>query len=114
VANPWAAKSAKDDPDDAAVISARRSHYVLHATFVLPGLVAGFLLWKATDRTAPLVCAFYMVMLGFISGEIGNAVWLLLCRYRLRLTAAQVRAALDGSYIHSLVLNLLRERLFPR
>lgn len=114
VANPWAAKSAKDDPDDAVVTSARRWHYALYVTFLLPGLLAGFLIWEMRDSTAPLVCAFYMAMLGFISGEIGNAAWLLLCRYQLRLSAEQLRAALNGSYIHSLVLNLLRERLYSR
>ena len=123
----WAPKSAKDD-DDATVAQARRWHTVLVLGFVALGILAGYILFQLADHRLAIavlddlyddeaqweivLCGLYMALLGWVAGEAGNAAWLLLCRYELRLSAEQVRAALDGRVTFSFLLNPLRERLF--
>jgi hypothetical protein len=127
VADVWAPKSAKDD-DDAPVVQARRWHTVLVLAFVALGLLAGYLLFQLADHRLAIavldelyddeagweivLCGLYMAVLGWLAGEAGNAAWLLLCRYELRLSAEQVRAALEGRVTFSFLLHPLRERLF--
>jgi hypothetical protein len=132
--NPWAPKSAKDDEDDAVVAQARRLHVALHLAFLVLGLVAGFIVFQVSDNDLPLAVledlygdedsdsplpeillgALYMAIFGALAGEAGNAAWLLLCRYRLGLSADQVRAALDGRVVFSFVLRPLQQRLYAR
>jgi hypothetical protein len=127
VTDVWAPKSAKDD-DDAAVVQARRWHTVLVLAFVALGVLAGYMVFQLADNRLAiaaldelyddeaeweiLLCGLYMAVLGWPAGEGGNAAWLLLCRYELRLSAEQVRAALDGRVTFSFVLHPLRTRLF--
>jgi hypothetical protein len=127
VTHVWAPKSAKDD-DDAAVVQARRWHTVLVLAFVALGVLAGYMVFQLADNRLAiaaldelyddeaeweiLLCGLYMAVLGWLAGEGGNAAWLLLCRYELRLSAEQVRAALDGRVTFSFVLHPLRARLF--
>ncbi len=125
----WAPKSAKDD-DDAALVQARRWHTVLVLAFVALGLLAGYIVFQLADNRlaiaaldelyddeaqwAIVLCGFYMAVLGWLAGEAGNAAWLLLCRYELRLSDEQVRAALDDRVTFSFLLHPLRERLYAR
>jgi hypothetical protein len=55
-----------------------------------------------------------MAVLGWLAGEAGNAAWLVLCRYELRLSAEQVGAALEGRLVFSFLHRPLRERLYAR
>jgi hypothetical protein len=124
VSNRWAPKSAKDEADEPAVDGARRLHLVLFVAFAALGVLAGFMLFQGLDQNLPvaileelvddefsagdvLLCGFYMAVLGLAGAELGNAIWLLLCRHRLGLSADQVRAALAGGPGYSLVLRYL-------
>jgi hypothetical protein len=124
VSNPWAPKSAKDEADEPAVDGARRLHLLLLFAFAVLGVLAGFVLFQVFDRHVPLLvveellddelgawdvvlCGFYMALLGLAGAELGSAIWLLLCRHRLGLSADQVRAALAGGFGYSLVLRYL-------
>jgi hypothetical protein len=125
----WAPKSAKDD-DDATVIQARRWHSVLVLAFVAFGLLAGYIVFQLADNRLAIaaldelyddeaeweivLCGLYMAVLGWVAGEAGNIAWLLLCRYELRLSAEQVRIALEGRVVFSFVLGPLRDRLYAR
>jgi hypothetical protein len=88
------------------------------------GVLAGFVLFQVFDRHVPLLvveellddelgawdvvlCGFSMALLGLAGAELGNTIWLLLCRHRLGLSADQVRAALAGGLGYSLVLRYL-------
>jgi hypothetical protein len=129
VTHVWAPKSAKDD-DDAALVPARRWHTVLVLAFVALGLLAGYIVFQlAYNRLAIaalddlyddeaeweiVLCGLYMAVLGWLAGEAGNAAWLVLCRYELRLSAEQVGAALEGRLVFSFLHRPLRERLYAR
>jgi hypothetical protein len=129
VTDVWAPKSAKDD-DDAAVVHARRWHTALVVTFLVLGLLAGYIVFQLDDNRLAIavldelyddeaeweivLCGVYMAVLGWLAGEAANAAWLLLCRYDLRLSAEQVHAALEGRVVFSFVLRPLRERLYAR
>ena len=117
----WAPQSAKDDEHEAAVVRARHWQVALHAAFLLLGAAAGYVAFQLADRGLPLafleslyddeyggwevlLCGLYMAVLGWLGGELGNAAWILLCRYQFGLGAEQMRAALDGRVVLSFVL----------
>jgi hypothetical protein len=68
---------------------------------------------RPNGRSCFAAC-LYMAVLGWLAGEAGNAAWLVLCRYELRLSAEQVRAALEGRLVFSFLHRPLRERLYAR
>ena len=119
--NRWAPKSAKDEELDAAVVRARHWQVALYVVFLFLGIAAGYVAFQIADRKLPLaflealyddeyqgwealLCGLYMAILGWLGGEVGNAAWVLLCRYQFGLSAGQMRAALDGRLLFSFVL----------
>jgi hypothetical protein len=117
--NPWAPKSAYDDTDEPVVARARRWHAALFALLFFVGMGFGYGFvevlenrLQADDRM--LAFGVLMIVFGGLFGELGNALWLLMCRYRLRLSAAEARAALRSPSIPSFVLARLYERLYER
>jgi hypothetical protein len=133
VTNPWAPKSAYDEVDEPLVARARRWHGTLYGLLFLLGLAVGYLLFMVMDDgtliarvmwlyggdqpTAAdrlLACGVMMVVLGGAFGEAANALWLVMCRDRLGLSASQAAAALRSPSIPSFVLARLYERLYER
>ena len=118
--NPWAPKSIYDDADEPVVARARRWHGVLYASFFLLGLPAGYIAFDIGGGFIGerdmwlLACGVFMVVVGGLFGELANALWLLMCRHSLRLSAAEAAAALRSPSIPSFVLARLYERLYER
>jgi hypothetical protein len=115
--NPWAPKSAFDDTDEPVVARARRWHAALYALLFMVGMAFGYVLvevlenrLQADDRM--LAFGVLMIVFGGVFGELGNALWLLMCRHRLRLSAAEARAALRSPSIPSFILARLFEKLY--
>ena len=126
----WAAKSAKDD-EHPAVVQAKRWHLALHLALLALGVAAGYVAFQLTDDRTPLafflslyedeyrhwdvlVCGLYMAVFGWLGGEAGSAVWLILCRYPLGVSAEHARAALDSSVVLSFLARPLHARLYVR
>jgi hypothetical protein len=99
----WAPKSAKDD-DDAAVVQARRWHTVLVLAFVVLGVLAGYMGFQLADNRLAIAALDELYH--------DEAEWEILLCYELRLSAEQVRAALDGRVTFSFVVHPLRAPLF--
>jgi hypothetical protein len=131
--NPWAPKSIYDDADEPVVARARRWHSMLYGLLFLLGLAVGYVAFTAMDSGFAFARVMWlyggdepsvsdrflaggvlMVFAGGLFGELANALWLLMCRYRLRLSAAEASAALRAPGIPSFVLGRLYERLYER
>jgi hypothetical protein len=133
VTNPWAPKSAYDEVDEPLVVRARRWHGALYALAFLLGLGVGYLVFMvmddgtliarvtwlygdyeptASDRL--LACGVLMVVLGGIFGETANALWLVMCRDRLGLSASQAAQALRAPSIPSFVLERVYRHLYEK
>jgi hypothetical protein len=118
--NPWAPKSAYDERDAPAVTQARRWHAALYAMLFLLGMGFGYLVFELlgspfrSTHDRLLAGGILMVVFGGIAGELGNALWLLICHGRLRLSAEEASAALRAPSIPSFVLARLYERLYER
>ena len=117
--NTWAQKSAYDDRDEPVVARARRWHAALYALLFLAGMAFGYVFVEVMDSRLQaddrmLAFGVLMIVFGGVFGELGNALWLLMCRHRLRLSAAEARAALRSPSIPSFVLARLYERLYER
>ena len=116
--NPWAPKSAYDDTDEPVVARARRWHGVLYALAFLLGMGFGYLVVEAFGGgfriRAWLEASVLMLAFGGVFGELGNALWLMMCRHQLRLSPAEAAAALRSPSIPSFVLAPLYERLYGR
>jgi hypothetical protein len=132
VTNPWAPKSIYDDADEPIVARARRWHGALYAVLFALGLGAGYLVFEVMDTAtagagyrwlyggdSPAVDRFlargaFMIVVGGVCGEAGNALWLLMCRFRLGLSADQAAVAVRRPLIPSFILARLFERLYDR
>jgi hypothetical protein len=118
MSNPWAPKSAYDEVDEPAVARARRWHGAVYAALFLLGMGFGYLVVDVLGGGVRIrqwiEAGVLMLFFGGIFGEAGNALWLLMCRRRLRLSATQAAAALRSPSIPSFVLAPLYERLYAR
>jgi hypothetical protein len=113
--SPWAPKSAYDDRDEPAVARARQWHAAIYALLFLLGMAFGYLFVEVIHSGfGRLPRGVLMLFFGGVFGELGNALWLLTCRHRLRLSAAEAKAALRAPSIPSFVLARLYERLYER
>jgi len=131
--NPWAPKSAYDEADEPVVARARRWHGALYALFFVLGFALGYVAFQALDGGFAIARIMWlyggdepsavdrllgggvlMIFFGALLGELGNALWLLMCRYRLRLSAAETGAALRSPSIPSFVLARLYKQLYER
>jgi hypothetical protein len=129
--NPWAPKSAYDETDEPLVARARRWHGALYGLAFLLGLAVGYLVFMVMDdgtliarvmwlyggdqptlADRVLACGVMMVFLGGLFGEAANALWLVMCRDRLGLSASQAALALRAPSIPSFVLERLYRHLY--
>jgi hypothetical protein len=129
--NPWAPKSIHDDADEPIVARARRWHAPLYALLFALGMAVGYVVFEVMDTAVAaarfmwlyggddqtgadlfLARGVLMVFAGAVFGELGNALWLVMCRYRLLLSAAEARAAWRSPSIPSFVLARLHDRLY--
>lgn len=126
MANPWAPKSAYDEAGEPLVERAGQWRAALYCVFFLLGLALGYGLFQVLDPLAaarPVVAlegdeslfllAAWMVVCALACGELGLMLWLLLCRYHLRLSAPQALAALRAGAIPSFTLARLYGHLYP-
>jgi hypothetical protein len=113
MSNPWAPKSAYDEVDEPIVAQARRWHAAIYALLFLIGMLFGYFLFEVFQgRFGFLARGVLMVCFGGLFGELGNALWLLMCKHWLRLSAAEAQAALRAPSIPSFVLARLYQRLY--
>jgi hypothetical protein len=116
--NPWAPKSAFDEADQPVVARARRWHAPLYALLFALGMGFGYLVFEVFGGGFQirrwLESSVLMLFFGGLFGEAGNALWLLMCRRQLHLSAAEAAAALRSPSIPSFVLAPLYERLYER
>ena len=116
--NPWAPKSAFDEADPPVVARARRWHAPLYALLFALGMGFGYLVFEVFGGGFQirrwLESSVLMLFFGGLFGEAGNALWLLMCRRQLHLSAAEAAAALRSPRIPSFVLAPLYERLYER